>query len=256
MNKHSVPKTLLASFLSINLLALPAISKTTSNQCIKLFLDESNLIHPEISTYVKKNKFVTSRHLGEYYNILPKAFYDRVQKLTKNDHWIDLGAGKANAQLDYIQRHKDKTNSPKLTAIAYKLDRWFKPSNHKGRFEIIEGEFEKMNLNHLPKAKLISDVFGVFAYSKDLSTSLQKSIDLLAVGGELMIYFEQYKTPILFQNKYVPLTYWMGHIKGLSVSVEEGAIRIVKTEESVSVPKLEIINYQDDSPPWRQFVSE
>lgn len=206
-----------------------------------------------VSQTVLSNKFVTSRDLYEYRYQLHKDFSAKVDSLTSNQHWVDLGAGKANAQIDFL-RGRDSGARPLATAVAYKLDRWFSPPKFSGRLQIKEGAFELQDTASWPKADLITDFFGVLSYSKDMQTSLQKTLDLLNVGGELYVYSTQWATRIRIQDKSYNLEEFLSLLPGLRVEGQFGTLKITKLQEGVQVPELMLTTFKDDMPPTRTFT--
>lgn len=205
------------------------------------------------STRVQKNKFVTSRDLWEYQTYLEKGFKEKLESLDENGHWIDLGAGKAQAQIDYYINFKNPKIAAQSTAVCYKLDRWFGIPRFQGKLEVKEGMFEKQNTHDWKKADLISDFFGVISYTQDMTTSLQKTFDLLKVGGELYIHSTNYVTHIQMTEKTVTLTEFLQEIPGIKVEGRFGSLKITKLEEHIEIPEMEIIKYKDEAPPIRVF---
>lgn len=205
------------------------------------------------STLVSKNKFVTSRELWEYTAYLHKGFETKLKSLTSDQHWIDLGAGKANAQLDFLKTFSNELDAPLATAVAFKVDRWFPVRKFKGRLQIREGMFEAQPTHKWPKADLITDFFGVLSYSKDMHTSLQKTLDLLVVGGELYIHGTYANTRIRVGEESLGLLEFLSRIEGLQVEGKWGTVRVTKLQQDVLVPRLQLLRYKDDAPPMRSF---
>ncbi|WII73833.1 hypothetical protein QJS83_08075 [Bdellovibrio sp. 22V] len=221
-----------------------------AEQCSSLFL----VSHWEISARVQKNKFVTNRDLFEYGEVLHKDFKDSLQKLSPEQHWIDLGAGKANAQIAYIKSFPHSQSAAQATAVAYKLDRWFSPPKFDGKLQVKEGAFETQPTHTWKKADLVTDVFGVVSYTHDLHTSLQKVFDMMNVKGEFYIYASNYHTSVRVSEKTsLSLIDFLATIDGLRVEGRYGTIKITKEKENVTVPQLELLKYKDDAPPSRSF---
>ncbi len=206
-----------------------------------------------VSESVLRNKFVTSRDLHEYRYQLHKDFAAKVDSLTSNQHWVDLGAGKANAQIDFL-RERDASSRPLMTAVAYKLDRWFSAPKFSGRLQIKEGAFELQETAQWVKADLITDFFGVLSYSKDMQTSLQKTLNLLKVGGELYIYSTQWSTSIRVHDKSYNLGDFLSLFPGLRVEGQFGTLKITKLDENIQVPEMVLMKFKEDMPPSRTFT--
>lgn len=224
---------------------------SASEQCSSLFLVQNW----EVSSRVQKNKFVTNRDLYEYREVLHADFMKSLTGLTPDQHWVDLGAGKANAQIDYIKSFSNHLSAAQTTAVAYKLDRWFSPPKFDGKLQIKEGAFEQQPTASWKKADLVTDVFGVISYTRDLQTSLQKVFDLMNVKGEFYIFTTNYHTSVrVSEKKSLSLMDFIATIEGLRVEGRFGTIKITKEIENVIVPRLELLKYVDDAPPTRAFV--
>ncbi|MEK2646107.1 hypothetical protein [Bdellovibrio sp. BCCA] len=239
--------SLIAFILILSLSQVPA---QAAEQCSSLFLFRPT----EVSDRVQKNKFVTNRDILEYRHVLHKDFTDSLTKLTPEQHWVDLGAGKANAQISYIKSLPSPQMAPHATAVAFKLDRWFSPPKFDGKLEIKEGAFELQPTSTWKKADLITDVFGVISYTHDLSTSLQKVFDLMNVNGELYIFATHYATSIkIAEGKHLPIFDYLATIDGLKVEGRYGVMKITKEKENIVIPPMELVKYHDDAPPSRAF---
>lgn len=204
---------------------------------------------------VLKNKFVTNRGLWDYEVYLHPGFREKLKTLSSEQHWIDLGAGKAKAQSDFLGNFTDPRLAPKSTAVCFKLDRWFGVPHFQGKLEVKEGMFEKHDTKSWAKADLISDFFGVLSYTRDMTTSLQKTFDLLKVGGELYLHSTNYVTGIrTAKGESLTLTEFLRTIEGLQVEGNYGNLKITKLQEEILIPEMELSKYKDDAPPVRHFA--
>lgn len=206
-----------------------------------------------ISRIVEKNKFVTMRGLFDYRDMLGKEFSSSLESLRSDQLWLDLGAGKANAQVELLKTFKDVETAPWNVAVAYKLDRWFSPPKFSGKLQIREGAFEVQDVTTWKKADLITDVFGVVSYSHDLHTTLQKAFDLMPVNGEFYIFMTYYSLSIHRGETRYGLIDFLQTIEGLKVEGKFGMIRITKTSPEVTVPLMTLEKYVEDAPPIRAF---
>ncbi|MNK89585.1 hypothetical protein D3C87_1095990 [compost metagenome] len=206
-----------------------------------------------VSDQVQKNRFITDRDLSEYLHQLHPDFVAALRNLRSDQHWVDLGAGKAIAQIDYLKSFDKISEAPLATAVAYKLDRWFRPSSHHGKLEIREGAFEAQDTASWKKADVITDVMGVISYTKDLTTTLQKVFDLLNVHGELYLEFSPAATNIKTSETSHKLLGFLARIDGITVTGQYGIVKIVKLKEKIVVPQLEIMSYKEEYPPYRTF---
>lgn len=239
--------------LATALLSTFAFKAQAADLCAQVFTPEKA---PYISERVAKNKFVTNRHFEEYARDLHPDFKNSIANLTANQHWIDLGAGKATAQIDFLKSFANKNQAPQATAVAFKLDRWFKPSSYEGKLKIEEGAYETMPTPTWKKADIITDVYGVLSYTANLSQALQKTIDLLNLEGELYLLVSPYATQIKINNEHITLTQYLKSIEGLKV--EEGTttsqLKITKTKNNIQIPPLELFRYTDQAPPLRTYT--
>ncbi|MNK06291.1 hypothetical protein D3C87_241850 [compost metagenome] len=230
-------------------LVIMSPSLKAAESCSVLFSKDS--LH--VSALVQKNKFVTSRDLSEYKSILHQDFADSLKKLGPTQHWIDLGAGKANAQIEYLKSFESPLMAPQATAVAYKLDRWFSPPKLQGKLMIREGAFELQATSTWKKADLITDLFGVISYTPALHSSLQKIVDLLNVQGELFIYTTPYLTEFRTAAGSFKLRDFLSSIDGLRVEGDHGSLKVIKEKEQVLIPELKLLRFRDEAPPSRVF---
>lgn len=235
---------LLSTFLS------PAYAVTMT--CEDLFTPKEW----EVSDQVRKNDFTTTRDLSDYIHNLHPDFVSSLKKLKSDQHWIDLGAGKAIALIDYLRSFDHILEAPQTTAVAFKLDRWFKPPSYQGKLQVREGAFEAHETPNWKKADVITDVMGVISYTRDLSTTLQKVFDLLNVHGELYLEFAPAVTRVKVDGASYKLQEFLERIEGISVSGKYGILKVVKNREHIVVPELELISYKVayPSPPSRSFT--
>lgn len=198
---------------------------------------------------------MTNRGLWDYQTLLHPGFGEKLSSLNSSHHWIDLGAGKAKAQVDFLLTFADLRQAPQNTAVSFKLDRWFGVPHFQGKLNVKEGMFEKQDTHSWVKADVITDFFGVLSYSRDLGTSLQKTFDLLKVGGELYLHSANHVTHIKTPDGvFRTLTEFFRTIDGLSVEGDFGNLKVTKLKEEILIPALELANYKDDAPPIRNFI--
>jgi hypothetical protein len=207
----------------------------------------------ELRENVALNKFITNRDLFDYIEELHPDFKKSLDRLGEQSHWIDLGAGKVKAQIEFMKSLPRSAGKPYLTAVAFKIDRWFGVPKFNGKLEVHEGLFEKHPTEQWRKADLITDVMGVLSYTTDLSTALQKTFDLLKVNGELYISTSAYATQIGVHGNKLKFREYLGTIPGLKVEAKWGEIKVTKTRESITIPPMKLIRIKDEMPPLRLF---
>lgn len=220
-----------------------------ADQCARIF----DLDHAAVLQRIANNKFETARNIFEYQSLLHPGFIHSLKALRSDQHWVDLGAGKAKAQIDFLKSFRDASQAPHNTAVAYKLDRWFRPPHFFGKLEVKEGAFENQDTSHWKKADLATDLFGVLSYTHDFSLSLQKIVDLLQVQGELYIMTTPWRTHFVSQGRSLRLEEFLKEIPGLRIEGEYGTLKVTKLVEKVQVPQLELTEIQDEAPPSRVF---
>jgi hypothetical protein len=239
--------SLLATAVALLLTSSQAIGAET---CEGLFIPESWVM----SERVQKNKFDTGRDLSDYLQKLHPDFQLKLKSLRSDQHWIDLGAGKALAQIDYIRSFDHPTDAPFATAIAYKLDRWFSAPSLGGKLKVKEGAFETQETSQWQQADLITDHLGVLSYSRDMTTSLQKVFDLLNLNGELYIGVNPQSTTFKIDGASYSLIDFLTRLDGIQVSGRFGSIKIIKVKENIQVPEMELTSYKEAGPPSRTFL--
>ena len=66
--------------------------------------------------------YITSRALSDYVALLPSGFCDTLTRLGGADRWLDIGAGKGDAILDYHNRTKCRRPGVKARAVALSIE--------------------------------------------------------------------------------------------------------------------------------------
>ncbi|XGC82300.1 hypothetical protein ACES2L_07365 [Bdellovibrio bacteriovorus] len=221
-------------------------------RCEDLFKEFPRPATATITDKVAKNNFITDRTLWDYTHDLHPDFAKALERMTPESHWIDMGAGKAKALIEFM-KSRDSENRPFTTAVAFKIDRWFGMPTFEGKLQTHEGLFEHQPTNQWRKADVITDVMGVFSYTTDLSTTLQKNFDLLKVNGELYISTSAYGSQFRVNGETLSLEAFLTLIPGLKVEGKWGNIKITKEQENIKIPVLELERYKDESPPIRLF---
>ncbi|MNS91768.1 hypothetical protein D3C72_1258770 [compost metagenome] len=232
-------------------LVLASSGALASNSCQQVFLGEEYLL----TRIVEKSLFVKSRDIYDYRHELHKDFGASLQKLRSDQHWIDMGAGRALAEYDYLKSFKDPRQGAFVTAVAFKINRWFGLSSFKGKLQSQEGLFELMETSNWRKADLITDLYGVYSYTKEVHSSLQKMVDLLNVQGELYITTINFDTSFHLQDgRSVDLRDFLSSIPGLRVEDQWlHSIKVTKLQEQIKIPAMKLIYFEESSPPKRSY---
>ena len=142
--------------------------------------------------------YVTGRGLSDYAELLPSGFCDALGRLGSSDRWLDIGAGAAQAILDYYApegdapsgekcaRSGDKARAVAMSIEDRRTDKWREQAASLGddRIRYLSGKrLRDYSPEELGKFQIITDVFGGFSYTEDLSQFVDKVLSLLEVGG-------------------------------------------------------------------------
>ncbi|MGE5059332.1 MAG: class I SAM-dependent methyltransferase [Betaproteobacteria bacterium] len=142
--------------------------------------------------------YVIGRGLSDYAELLPSGFCDALAKLGSSDRWLDIGAGSGQAILDYYAPEpagtpggkcsgsKEKARALAMSIEDRRTDKWREQAASLGddRIRYLSGKrLRQYSLEELGKFQLITDVFGGFSYTEDLSQFVDKVLSLLDVGG-------------------------------------------------------------------------
>ena len=226
-------------------------SYAVTRDCRKILLSDL----PQVSRVVEKNSFQYGRGLSEYRHDLHKDFKSSLIKLKPTEIWIDVGGGRGNAIEDYLKSHDNLSSAAQTVLITYNLGRFFGIPKYKGKLKLLSGRLlEEIPVSEIPKAKLMTDYFGVISYTRDLTKALHIIFDRLLMSGELYIFSNNMFATIVTHEGPVSLTRFFQMIPGIKVEGEYGILKITKTSEEVVVPELELIRLDETtSPPHRRF---
>lgn len=211
-----------------------------------------------VSRTIRNNSFVTSRDLRDYVQGFVKGFKDSLFALKSTDVWIDLGGGKGRAIEDYIISRPQISKAAQTVLITYKLGRLFGMPDYFGKVKVLKGRlFEEIPLNEIPKAKLITDYFGVLSYTRDLTKTFNMVFDRLEVGGELYIFSSNVNTIIDKPDgsvHVISMSTMLEGVSGIKMEGKYGILKITKTAEVVHIPELVLTKIDETSrPPFRRF---
>ena len=142
--------------------------------------------------------YVTNRGLSDYAELLPTGFCDALGRLGSSDRWLDIGAGAGQAILAYYApedaaapaekcaRPGDKARAVAMSIEDRRTDEWRQRATSVGddRIRYLSGKrLRQYSPEELGKFQIITDVFGGFTYTEDLSQFVDKVLSLLEVGG-------------------------------------------------------------------------
>ncbi len=276
---------------------------------------QCNALERKLDVEIAKNQFLTTRGFAEYLNEFGEPLALDMVQLGPTDHWIDLGCGEGIAVARYLSPIEDGNYLPefsteanhfqyrlrdrplekkaKVTGITFKTvtnDVGVQRLVNSGNLTLKTGRyFEDIPTSEIEKANVITDFYGVFAYTRSIDVTLKKSLDLLKDNGSLYIFLGHFKDVNLshfktVDGKELDLVQWLSSIPGIKVELITGngnfsakkltiemlakfmaggreSVRITITDRAaIRVPELKLVDVYTDqsgnfSPvPVRTFV--
>jgi SAM-dependent methyltransferase len=236
--------------------------------------------------------YITNRGLSGYADLLPSGFCDALGKLGSSDRWLDIGAGAGQAILDYYASEGDAPADEKCARSGHKAravaitiedrqtDKWLERAASLGsnRILYLAGKrLRQYSPNELGKFQIITDVFGGFTYTEDLSGFVERVLSLLEVGGGFYtlvpgVHLEGgdklgswYLTELEnAAGRPEKVCSWLKKITCAQVTCESKSdwkrptelISIQKVCSDVSVPRLKLWEFEAGYPPARRFQLE
>lgn len=263
-------------------------------------------VHPRINEEFEKQEgiyrsqganvpggYVTTRSLASYAELLPAGFSDALRRLGPAERWLDIGAGGGQAILDYYApetdpardkpraRSDDKARAVAMSIEDRRTDRWRQRAASLGgnQIQYFHGKrLREYAREEIGRFQIITDVFGGFSYTENLSRFLEKVLDLLEVNGGFYTLLQSvhledgkdrpttwYLTELVDSaGRNVTVCSWLKSIACVAVACEsKGAwdaptelIHVRKTCNGVSVRPLKLLLYEAGSPPERRFQLE
>jgi len=237
--------------------------------------------------------YITNRGLSGYAELLPTGFCDALGRLGSSDRWLDIGAGAGQAILDYYAPEGEPPSGEKCArpggkarAVAMSIedrrtDKWRQQAANLGndRIRYLSGKrLRQYSPEELGKFQIITDVFGGFTYTEDLSQFVEKVLSLLEVGGGFYtlvpgVHLEDGKDKlgVLYLTELEnaagrpeKVCSWLKKIAGVQVTCESKSdwkrptelINIRKVSSDTSVPRMKILEFGAGYPPDRRFQLE
>lgn len=237
--------------------------------------------------------YITTRSLASYAELLPSGFIEALRKLGPKDRWLDIGSGAGGAILDYYlvgipaEPGKNAFSRPRgraLQAVAVSIEdrrgeRWheYAASPAGGRVRYLHGKrLRDYSSEELGRFRIITDVYGGFSYTDDLSLFLARTLGALEVNGSFYTMLQSvhlengkdsprtwYLTELVDgEGRTVKVCSWLRGIPCLRVACESRSdwdaptelIRMDKICEGVNVPPLKRTFYEAGNPPGRRFL--
>jgi SAM-dependent methyltransferase len=236
--------------------------------------------------------YVTNRGLSDYAELLPTGFCDALSRLGSLDRWLDIGAGDGQAILDYYAPADDAASAEtcarpggKARAVAMSIedrrtDKWRERTASLGtdRIRYLTGKsLRHYSVEELGKFQIITDVFGGFTYTADLSQFVDKVLSLLEVGGGFYtlvpgVHLEGgdklgtwYLTELEnAAGRPEKVCSWLKKTSCVQVTCESKSdwkrptelIKVEKVCSDVSVPRMKLVEFKAGYPPDRRFQLE
>jgi len=237
-----------------------------------------------------RRSYTTDRGLSDYAELLPSGFCDALGTLGSSDRWLDIGAGEGQAILDYYApeeaaspAEKCGRSGAKARAVAISIedrqtDAWKQQAASLGddRIRYLSGKrLRHYSLEELGKFQIITDVYGGFTYTEDLSQFVDKVLSLLEVGGGFYtlatgVHLEDGKDKLgsLYVTELedatgrpVKVCSWLKKTTCAQVECESKSdlerptelINIRKACNGTSVPRMKLVEFEAGYPPGRRF---
>src|SRR5688572_2604108 len=142
--------------------------------------------------------YKTDRSLSEYTRALSSEFDRTLANLGPNDRWLDIGAGKGQAILDYYDPTYDlqhwegrgrRGKKARVVAISIEdartpLWRTNAASLEADQIQYLhDRRLREYSAQELGQFDVITDVIGGFSYTDNLSVFMEKVLGFLEVGG-------------------------------------------------------------------------
>ena len=237
--------------------------------------------------------YTVDRSLSVYAEGLCTEFDRTLANLGPKDRWLDIGAGKGHAILDYYSPDYDlahpegrERRGKKAQAVAISIeDRrtplWRENAASLGGNQIqylFNRRLREYSLEELGQFQLITDVIGGFSYTENLSLFVEKVLGFLDLNGSFYTLLQDVHSeegtnrpyyagsPFLTEianadGSEVRMCSWLKSIACVEVTCElradwqppVEAYRIRKACNDVTVPALVPINYEAGTPPQRRY---
>lgn len=209
------------------------------------FTTHANECVDAINELIAGNQFTTTRNLLNYVNDLGEDFYSSLAKLRGNQHWIDAGSGEgyalyhlldpglfterirtginknleAKTKFELAMLTSSRTDAkPRITGVSYKMTSEEKPRKN---LRFLTGRyFEDIPNAELGRADLISDYYGVMAYTSRPDLALNKYMELLQENGSAYVFMGNFDEIKLCRvrtkdGRDISLVDWMCAVPGV-----------------------------------------
>jgi hypothetical protein len=237
--------------------------------------------------------YVIDRSLLSYTQALAAEFDRALGRLRPHNRWLDIGAGRGQAILDYFTPKFDMLHfegrderGSKAQAVAISIEDRRTPAWHekaanlpldKVRY-LASRRLREYSREELGRFRLVTDVVGGFSYTTDLSLFMEKVLALLEVDGDFFTVLADVSSqeganqpfyegsPFLTaiagaDGSEVKVCGWLKSISCVQVTCEFKpkwrppieAFHVRKVCNEVSVPALVPTHFEAGTPPERGF---
>lgn len=237
--------------------------------------------------------YTVDRSLAVYTQGLATGFDRALASLGPTDRWLDIGAGRGQAILDYYTPEYDLTypegrvrRGKKAHAVAISIEdrrtlEWHKAAASLGEKQLqylINRRLREYSREELGRFQIITDVIGGFSYTDDLSLFVEKVLSFLELNRGFYTVLQDVHwedgtnrphytgAPFLTRitnadGSDLKVCTWLKRIACAEVICEAKAhwqppveaYQIRKTCNDVAVPALERVHYEAGTPPERRF---
>lgn len=238
--------------------------------------------------------YTVERSLVDYTRGLTSEFDRTLANLGPKDRWLDIGAGRGQAILDYHTPDYDLTHPEgrerrgnKAQAVAMSIEdrrtsRWHQDAASLGANKIrylFSKRLREYSLADLGQFQLITDVLGGFSYTENLSVFMEKTLSFLELNGSFFTLLQDvhaeggtnrphyagatFLTEIAnADGSAMKVCSWLKRITCVEVTCEFTtswtppieSYRVRKVCDNVTVPALVPLHYQAGTPPERRFL--
>lgn len=286
-------KTTAARLALVTVMAVQSLGAGWVQEPIQPRIDEEFGKQEKIYRRRGAGSYTTNRGLSNYAELLPTGFCDALGTLGGSDRWLDIGAGEGQAVLDYYAPRDDATSpekcggsGPKASAVAISIEdrrteKWKQQAAILGedRIRYLSGKrLSQYSAEELGKFQIITDVYGGFTYTDNLSRFVEKALGLLEIGGTFYtvlssVHLENgkdklgtwYRTELVDEaSRPVTVCSWLKQSTCTNVTCESKSdwtepselITIRKVCSGVTVPRTKVVEYIAGAPPGRRFQLE